>query len=290
MDFRDIVALQNKKTGCELINQRCYSILNNPNFWLKMWTMNGLTNVHKVEWIRILKLAKTTNQEEDVLRYIKKVIQRGHFVSVPCYIDEKDLEKFLNMEKTPYQVNLAIWRFEEPGIVQLVSPLIKSPNALNRGGETPIIRAAKGGYNKDIVKILAPIMVNFDSPGLTPIHNAAKNGDVKSVKFMVAFLALDNPNTPNKSGATPIHCAALSGHMDMIKFLAAKVENPNPPDSIGWTPIHNAALRGHVDVITFLAAKVDNPNAPNKYGVTPIKCATRRRHQEVLDVLNQYVN
>ena len=43
MDFEDLVALQNKKSGCELINKRSYDILNNPIFWLKKWTMNGLT-------------------------------------------------------------------------------------------------------------------------------------------------------------------------------------------------------------------------------------------------------
>ena len=90
LEFEDIVALADRedreKRGCELINKWCYHVLNDPIFWLKKWTKNGLTKTDRVDWIRILALAKITKQEEDVLKFIKKVIQIGNFVSVPCFI------------------------------------------------------------------------------------------------------------------------------------------------------------------------------------------------------------
>ena len=332
LEFGDLVAV-GKKGGCELISKWCHEILENPNFWLKKWTKNGLTPTDKVGWTRIIDLAKNTNQEHDVLKFIKKVIQRGHFVSIPCFIQENDLERFLNFPKTPYAVyavNLAMDK-KKPGIVQLMAPeLIKSLNALNRDGvtpigdgETPIIRAAKEGSNQDIVKILAPLMVNPNNPdtttGKTPIFYAAKNGDVEIVEFLASLT--DEPNVPDMSGDTPIHNAAKNGHVDVIRVLAGLVDNPNVPDMFGDTPIHCAAWMGHVDVIRFLAALVDNPNLPGcnditpihyaavydyvdivrfladlvdnpntlADGWTPIDLATSLGHQEIVDVLNQYV-
>ena len=142
LEFDDLVAVAGPKKGgrgCELISLWCHEILKNPIFWLKKWTKNGLTSTDKMAWIRIIDLAKTTNQEQDVLKFIKKIIQRGHFISIPCFIKENDLERFLNLPKTPYQVNLAMDN-KETGILQLMAPpLIKRPNALNRDGETPII-------------------------------------------------------------------------------------------------------------------------------------------------------
>ena len=96
LDFADLMAV-GKKGGCELITKWCHEILKNPTFWLKKWSKNGLTTTDKAQWIRILDLAKNTKQEDDVLKFIKRVIQRGHFVSVPCYMDENLLERFSNL-------------------------------------------------------------------------------------------------------------------------------------------------------------------------------------------------
>ena len=163
-----------------------------------------------------------------------------------------------NLPKTPDQVNLAMDN-NELGIVQLMAPpLMKSPNALNRGGETPIIWAAKEGSNKDIVKILAPLMVN--------------------------------PNAPNGWGWTPIDEAADQGNLDIIEVLAPLTENPNALNQDGWTPIDEAASRGNLDIIEVLAPLTENPNAPNRDGRTPIDLATRHGHQDVVDELNRYVH
>ena len=106
--------------------------MKDPHFWLKKWTQKGLrlTQSDKAEWIRIFDLAENTKQEEDVLKFIKRVIQRGHLVSVRCFITENDLKKFLNLRKIRGEVILAMGN-EELGIVQLLAPvLVKSPNTL----------------------------------------------------------------------------------------------------------------------------------------------------------------
>ena len=266
-DFDDLLAFR-KKGGCELINKWCHGILKDPHFWLKKWTQQGLTKSDKAEWIRIFDLAENTKQEQDVLKFIKRVIQRGHLVSVRCFITENDLEKFLNLRKIPDEVILAMGN-EELGIVQLLAPvLVKSPNTLNQDGYTPIARAVNGGFNKvDKVKVLAPLMVNPNAPddnGETPIHQAAFHGDVEIVEYLAPLT--DNPNPPNNYGKTPMHIAARNGFVDIIRILTALVENPNPQDKDGWTPMQTALLNRRVDVVKFLADFViDEPYVKHNF-------------------------
>ena len=300
MDFEDLVAGR-KKGGCELINKLCHKILKNLHFWLKRWTKNGLTTTDKAQWIRILDLAKNTTQEDDVLKYIKRVIQRGHFVSVPCYIDEKILERFSNLpegQNLVDDVNSAMDE-EEHGIIQLLAPLIKSQNVLNRGPPAPLKRkwrvifwASEKG-SKDIVQILAPLMVkpltpNNDECGANPIHSAACNGHVNVVKFLANFTKI--PNAPDRKGWTPIHSAAGNGHMEIIEYLVAFTDNANSPDQDGLTPIHEAACTGLVNVVKFLANFAENPNAPDSDGNTPINFAAEMGHIEVVQFLAPLVN
>ena len=177
-----------------------------PIFWLKKWTKNGLTKTDRVDWIRILASAKNTKQEEDVLKFIKRVIQRGHFVSVPCYMDEKLLERFSNLPMNPIPDVMLAMDNEEHGTIQLLAPLIKSQNELNRDGFTPIYWASRNG-SKDIVRILAPLMVK----PLTPIYD----------------------------GRTPIHAAARDGYLEIVKFLASLTDNPNAQDNYGCSLYSN---------------------------------------------------
>ena len=62
-------------------------------FWLKKWRFNrGLSKKNQKDWIKALQMTKNTNIERVVL-YIQKVIKIGHFVDVPCYIDDQSVKK-----------------------------------------------------------------------------------------------------------------------------------------------------------------------------------------------------
>ena len=66
---------------------------NHPMFWLKKWRFNrGLSKKNQKDWIKALQMTKNTNIERVVL-YIQKVIKIGHFVDVPCYIDDQSVKK-----------------------------------------------------------------------------------------------------------------------------------------------------------------------------------------------------
>ena len=87
LDYKDL-------KNCNLVNAAINTILINPIFWLKKWSFNrGLSKKNQSEWIKALELTKNTNFERNVGLYIKKVIKIGHFVDIPCYINNDTLMK-----------------------------------------------------------------------------------------------------------------------------------------------------------------------------------------------------
>ena len=250
LDFKDLMA-------CQLVNKSLKQILENPMFWLKKWRFNrGLSKKNQNNWIKALQMTKNTSFEKNVDMYIKKVIKIGHFVDVPCYIDNDAL-----MKATTISFQEAL-KQNNAGVLQILAPLTRNfnvPRPVLRFGthleETPIMEACACGHI-DVLKALAPL--------------------------------IENPNSPS-SGFTPIHMAAFGFEFDVIRFLAPITENPNEAaDENGDTPIHHLALNGELDLIKFLAPLTGNPNAPDNYGETPIETAKMRGHNKIVQFLKSY--
>ena len=286
LEFEDIVA-------STLINKWCFEVLNESSFWIKKWSKNGLMTTHKEEWISILALAKETNQERYVIRYIKRVIQKGHYVSAPCYINNIVLARFANFPVDPMpQVEASIWDNIEMGNLQLLAPSIGQP--LPRILFGFLDEAQQGPM--DIFKILAPIMDNPNAPNAPyddfdfPITWAACNGNLDTVKYFTSFIEDPKSQKYIQTVNDGILEAAFHGHLDIIKHLTKFTDNPNAPDKAnGATPISEAALWGYQDIVEYLAPLCDNPNAPDKWGRTPMDLAVQKGHQGIVDILTQYV-
>ena len=74
----------------------------------------------------------------------------------------------------------------------------------------------------------------------------------------------DTPNAPNIFGDTPIHEAARNGHLDVVKFLVDFTDTPNAPNMFGNTPIQVAKRFGHVEVNKSLEKYCINPRNQSK--------------------------
>ena len=109
--------------------------------------------------------------------------------------------------------------FGDPGIIQILAPLIKNPNAPDPDGCTTMDWAASSGH-LDVIKVLAPFT--------------------------------DNPNAPNSRGWTPIQRAAITGQAEVIKLLAVYTTNPNAKAPDGLTPLQYARMHGYMEVIKVL--------------------------------------
>ncbi|KAK1174961.1 cyclin-dependent kinase inhibitor 2A-like [Acipenser oxyrinchus oxyrinchus] len=94
-----------------------------------------------------------------------------------------------------------------------------APNAVNRFGRTAIQVMMMG--NTRIAQLLllygANPNISDSSTGLTPVHDAAREGFLDTVKMLVRNYA--NTNVRDGRDLLPIDLARENGHKDVIAYL-----------------------------------------------------------------------
>ena len=112
----------------------------------------------------------------------------------------------------------------------------------------------------------------------SPLHDAHKYPEI--VRILVTKGA--DPNAPTKFGWTPLHDAANQGEVETVRILlefGAKVDAKRAGDKT--TPLHWAAIVGHLEVVKVLVASKANVNEKDAEGLTPLDYAVRNNQQEV---------
>ena len=321
LDFEDLM-------NCQLVNKAVRQILDQwidvkPMSWLNKWRSNrGLSEKNKLDWTRALQMTKDTILRVNVALYIRNVIKIGHFVDVPCYIDNNVLKKStdISFEEALQQKNAGVLQILAPqalarrmvnvsnlkffkvlqlsedrpeslhvDVVKALAPLIENLNASDKIGITPIHHAT---YNRqlDVIRFLAPLTKTPNVPdqkGITPINLASFLGQLDIIEFLAPMTA--TPNAPDIHGFTPIHVAASKENLEIIRFLAPLTDYPNAPDKHGKTPIHIAAWIGNIDIVQYLAPLTDSPNTQDKNGKTSMDFAIKRGNNEIAQYLQSYV-
>lgn len=84
-------------------------------------------------------------------------------------------------------------------------------------------------------KYLAKFINDYDS---IDIHTAAENGYDKYINHLEDFTLI---NTVNSAGLSPLHLAALNGHVETVKLLLSKNSDPYIKNKQDQLPIHYAA-------------------------------------------------
>ena len=124
------------------------------------------------------------------------------------------------------------------GIVRIVASLAEMEgcdiNQIDRGGNTPLVWAARNGHAGVVETLL-------------------RQDDV-------------NPDKPDNNGESPLSGAAWSGHEEVVKILLARDDvNPDKPDNYGRAPLLWAAYNGHEGVVNILLARNSvKPDKPDK--------------------------
>jgi hypothetical protein len=120
-----------------------------------------------------------------------------------------------------------------------------------------------------------------------PIHEAARNGDIKTVEAMLK----DHPDLVSskeeKYGQTPLHIAAFNDHVDVAKLLLAHKADVNAKANNGATPLHLAAAKGFKDMVELLLANKADINAADNDGWSPLHSAVVWGHKDIEDLLRQ---
>lgn len=127
----------------------------------------------------------------------------------------------------------------------------------------------------------------------TPLHLAAKNGNLSVCKLIIENVLDKNPPAwghkvqialPDQ--LTPLHLAANNGHFSVCDLIINNTLVKNPKDQYGWTPLHFAAHNGHLRVCKLIWSNFGKSNAYSRdpydnFGNTPFKLATEFGHEEV---------
>ncbi len=150
-----------------------------------------------------------------------------------------------------------------------------------------------------------------------PLHDAAKNGDIRTVQILLD-LGMD-VNTRDDRGRTALHCAtafnhvlivellltrgantaaqaawvppplclaAQKGYMDIAGFLLLEGADVNIRDlSMGNTPLYHAAYFGQAVMICFLLDHGAEIRVTNARGYTPLHAAAMKGHKWAVDEL-----
>nr|GMD27891.1 ankyrin repeat, PH and SEC7 domain containing protein secG-like [Ipomoea batatas]GME16310.1 ankyrin repeat, PH and SEC7 domain containing protein secG-like [Ipomoea batatas] len=140
-----------------------------------------------------------------------------------------------------------------------------------------------------------------DANKWTPLHHAAKSGQIRAVEILVNSSKLAK-SLLTKDGKTPFDVAVERGHSDLYDMLRlgdalhraartgdvgglskclAEGANVNGRDQNGWTPLHRAAFKGRLECVKALlkhGAKVD---PVDDCGYMPLHRAIEMGHRPV---------
>ncbi|WCR58321.1 ankyrin repeat domain-containing protein [Wolbachia endosymbiont of Ctenocephalides felis wCfeJ] len=144
-----------------------------------------------------------------------------------------------------------------PEVVKFLTEKGANIDAKDNHGKTPSNIAKEKGLT-EIVDILAS--TERKSPTYTSLHDAAREGDLGAIKYLVSKGA--NINDKDRSGWVPLHRASQEGELEAVQYLVDKGANLNIADIHNrMTPLHLAAYNGRLEVVQYLVDKGADLNA-----------------------------
>jgi ankyrin repeat protein len=127
------------------------------------------------------------------------------------------------------------------------------------------------------------------SPGYCdPIHDAAREGDVKKVESLLKANPALVSSKDGKYGQTPLHVAAFNDRLEVAKLLIDNKADVNSAANNGSTPLHLAAAKGNKDIVNLLLANNANINAVDHDGWSPLHSSVIWQHKDIEDLLRQH--
>jgi ankyrin repeat protein len=118
----------------------------------------------------------------------------------------------------------------------------------------------------------------------TYLHEAAWSGDVAEVRLLVAA-GVNLEKLEN--GMSPLHLAAGNGQVETVKVLVELGADKNAHTAGGMTPLHMAAVEGHVETVKVLAQLGAELGVQTVNGETALQGSVHFGHHHVAQVLRE---
>ena len=146
----------------------------------------------------------------------------------------------------------------------------------------PAIHAAKLGHTKCLTTAYRELGVfnERDNFGATPIHFAARFGQLECLKWLVARSGV-SPNAVTRTGATAAHDAAATGHLNCLEYLLKNTKcDVRDTTSEGATVLHLACSFGRIAVVKWLMDYLgSSPSEKGANNVTPVHlCSAKSKY------------
>lgn len=175
------------------------------------------------------------------------------------------------------------------------SPLGIMPCPAYASGTTPFLAALQNGDHESALALSKALPqgsvlgTEADANGETALRKAIRGGSADCVALTLDLGA--DLNAVDEEGNTPLHLAAKLGNVSALKTLAGLNKSlVTAENQAGFTPLHLAALNGHrAAVVELLKLKADVSATAAKSGnVTPLACAIRGRSESVFNALAEF--
>lgn len=150
----------------------------------------------------------------------------------------------------------------------------------SQNGETSI--AQTRGNNT----ILSSSISNsvLDPQGNTPMHWAAKSGDIELMSLLQHYGAALDDETLNESRMRPVHWGASEGKISTMRFLLDHNVDINSQDSHGCSPVIIASQHNQIPCVIFLIKNGANMNIQDMNGDSAAHWAAYKGYNELLGV------
>ena len=131
-----------------------------------------------------------------------------------------------------------------------------------------------------------------DADGNTPLHIAARSGDVKKMNELINYGAdIENIDTPNNKGQTALHLSAAGCHVKVVKLLLENKANPNlldnrANDALDYSTSQDLSFLNvenikNIEELINAGANVNRTQT----GMTPLMSATAAGHIPTIELL-----
>ena len=177
-------------------------------------------------------------------------------------VDTKELDTSICDYKTPSESSTGNSALHEAVLTNNINCVRKlladnhtDLNMQNKEGKTPVHLAVCHHYHQ-ILDILMERDGNAskrDWEGLTPLHVAANDGDVTSVRILLNSAGgQQSLNAASKIGDSPLHMACKKGNKESARILINNNATLNNTNTYGATPLYNSIANNHEELTWFL--------------------------------------
>ncbi|EAY13076.1 ankyrin repeat protein, putative [Trichomonas vaginalis G3] len=157
---------------------------------------------------------------------------------------------------------------------------------LTNDNSTALLESSIHGFTRVVVWLLEHggdphVLRKRDQ--MTPLHFAARNGDLKMMNAFIEYKA--KPMPISKKGKTPLHYAAEQGSKDMLLILTKNKPNLNVTPEGKETPLDIAVRKSDGNFVSALLARGIDPNPVHDKILPPLYVAVKENMEDIVAML-----